>query len=80
MFALAWLVPDAPTELLGAVAIAGVIAGLVGYLVAALAGRRELVGVSLDASGRWVTLSRVHESFASACRDAIRAEDPAHRP
>lgn len=44
-----------------------------------LLARRQLVGIDLDASGRWVTLSRVHPAFAAACVDAPAAE-PAARP
>jgi hypothetical protein len=29
-------------------------------------------GIELDASGRWVTLRRVHPAFADACEDAAR--------
>jgi hypothetical protein len=48
-----------------------VVGGLAVLVNGALA-RRMLVGVDLDASGRWVRLTRVHPAFAAAC-DAAKA-------
>jgi hypothetical protein len=47
-----------------------VVAATVGLLVAERRIHAALVGVDLDASRRWVTLSRVHPAFVAACKDA----------
>lgn len=51
--------------LIGAVAVLGAIVAL--YATDGRI-RRALVGIDLDASRRWVTLSGVHPAFVAACR------------
>lgn len=46
--------------------------GVVATTVCRWRSLRLLVGLSLDASGRWVTLHRVHPAFAEACTVAER--------
>ena len=66
-----------PTPLM-VTGLAVFVIGSVAVLVNAAIARRKLVGIGLDASGRWVTLRRVHPAFAAAC-DARRAA-PAQAP
>ena len=40
---------------------------LVTLVIGSLRFERETVGVSLDASRRWVTLSNAHPAFVAAC-------------
>lgn len=54
-----------------------VVGGLAVIINGTLA-RRMLVGIGLDASGRWCTLSRVHPAFAAACD--LAKQPPASRP
>jgi hypothetical protein len=51
--------------------------GAVATAVCRWRAQRLLVGLSLDASGRWVTLHKVHPAFAEACTaaEAARASD-----
>ncbi|WP_426573578.1 hypothetical protein [Aquihabitans sp. McL0605] len=53
--------------------------GLVAVLVCSWRAQRLLVGVDLDASGRWVTLKHVHPDFAAAC-EAVDRGTPVARP
>ena len=63
----------------GVVLLAGaVVVTLVAVLVAERRIDRASIGVSLDASRRWVTLSGVHPAFVAACREQ-QAERPARR-
>jgi hypothetical protein len=57
--------------------MATVVIGGIAVLVSGVVARRMLVGVGLDASGRWVTLSRVHPAFAAACRADRQQAGPA---
>jgi len=70
---------DAPTAML--VAIAVLLLGGTAVLVNGALARRRLIGIDLDASGRWVTLRRVHPAFAAAC-DArpATASQPGRQP
>ena len=54
------------------------VVSLVTLLTGAFRFDRESVGVTLDASRRWVTLSNVHPEFAAAC-DAQQAARRAQR-
>ena len=58
---------------LGGSGVLLVFVSLVSTTATALVGewrmRSNLVGVSLDASRRWVTLTNLHPAFAAACRD-----------
>ena len=56
-------VGDLEVTVYGGIAIAGFLAALFGEDRAS----KAHVGVSLDASRRWVTLSRVHPDFVTAC-------------
>jgi len=58
--------------------LAVLVVGGIAVLVNGALARRMLVGITLDASGRWVTLSRVHPAFAAACDGAKQA--PATSP
>ena len=49
------------------IAVAAVAGAIVAALVADQRSRQATIGVDLDASRRWVTLSRVHPAFAEAC-------------
>jgi len=49
-----------------------VFAGLIGIIVAEWRLGRRSVGVRLDASRRWVTLTGVHPAFAAACAEHTR--------
>ena len=51
--------------LVAAVGIAA--AALLTLIVSSVGHHREAVGVTLDASRRWVRLSNVHPRFAAAC-------------
>jgi hypothetical protein len=51
---------------------------LVSWIAESLRVRRVGVGVELDGSRRWVTLSRVHGDFVRAV-DAARGQDSEHR-
>ena len=48
------------------------IGGLATYVVARFRLWQERIGITLDGSRRWVTLSNVHPSFARACDDVQR--------
>lgn len=61
---------DGSTAWIAAMAVFG--AGAVATTVCRWRGQRLLVGLSLDASGRWVTLHKVHPAFAEACTVAER--------
>jgi hypothetical protein len=63
------------------VAIAVLLLGGTAVLVNGALARRRLIGIDLDASGRWVTLRRVHPAFAAAC-DArpATASQPGRQP
>jgi hypothetical protein len=50
------------------VGIAIVVGGMLAWLRADSDRRLESVGVELDASRRWVTLSNVHPTFVAACQ------------
>ena len=54
------------SALLGAAVVAGV--AFVAMITGAVRRDREAVGVVLDASRRWVTLSNVHPQFVAACQ------------
>lgn len=58
--------------------LAVLVVGGIAVIVNGTIARRMLVGISLDASGRWVTLRQVHPAFAAACEAAKRT--PADRP
>lgn len=58
------------------VAVLIVVGALVTLLVADHRVRDGEVGIQLDASRRWVVLSRVHPSFAAACQEAGRDRQP----
>ena len=51
-------------------------AALVAVVIGAGRFRRERIGVRLDASRRWVTLSGVHPTFAAACDAHTAAAAP----
>ncbi|MGN6693961.1 MAG: hypothetical protein ACTHN0_07265 [Aquihabitans sp.] len=55
-----------------------VVGGLAVFVNGLLA-RRMLVGIDLDASGRWVRLTHIHPAFAAAC-EAAKAPAPAPAP
>ncbi|HWJ97214.1 MAG TPA: hypothetical protein VNQ33_03580 [Acidimicrobiales bacterium] len=59
--------------------LAVLVLGGVAVLVNGMIARRMLVGVGLDASGRWVLLSRVHPAFAAACH-AVPVSTPGRLP
>ena len=64
---LAALVADGPAPVIVAVG------GFVVALVLAIIGEHRIeatrVGIDLDASRRWLTISRVHPAFATACAE-----------
>jgi hypothetical protein len=57
-----------PWLVLAMVALAVVVVASVVLLIADSRVRAAVVGLDLDASRRWVTLSRVHPAFAAACQ------------
>lgn len=57
----------------GLLAAAGLVVSVAGLLVNEARLRRARIGVDLDASRRWVTLSGVHPAFVEACRAHERA-------
>lgn len=64
--------------LIGDVLVVGTVAGLLAmWWVADGRFRRASVGVALDASRRWVTLRRVHPTFAAACDDKVSSDHAA---
>ena len=61
---------DGSTAWMAATAV--LVVGVVATAVCRWRALRLLVGLTLDASGRWVTLHRVHPVFAEACAAAER--------
>ena len=53
--------------------------GGIAVIVNGTLARRLVVGIDLDASGRWVTLSGVHPAFAAACDTRPTPTDAAAR-
>jgi hypothetical protein len=68
-----FLFPDIEAQAAFSVAAVAFGAGVIAVAVCAWQARRMLVTVDLDASGRWVTLKRVHPDFAAACDKAARS-------
>lgn len=54
--------------------LAPVVVGLAMAATGAMRVARESVTVSLDGSRRWVSLGRVHATFAAACDSQVRSE------
>ena len=67
-----FLFPDIEGQAAFSAALIAFGAGVIAVAVCSWQARRMLVTVDLDASGRWVTLKRVHPNFAAACDEAGR--------
>ncbi len=73
LLALLVAIPGTFTARAGAAALGAIVLGLLlAYVTETRHIRRESVGVALDGSRRWVTLSRVSDSFAASVRDGQR--------
>jgi hypothetical protein len=53
---------------LGLIAAAVVVVAVITVIIADRRSTKATIGVDLDASRRWVTLSRVHPAFVAACQ------------
>jgi hypothetical protein len=74
LLALLVAIPGTFSARAGAAALAAIFVGLLAtYITESVHIRRASVGVALDGSRRWVTLSRVSELFAASARDAQQA-------
>ena len=67
---------DPRSAVLAVCAVGLVIVGLVTSVLGGRAHRAALVGVELDASRRWVTISGVHHAFAAAVAEQRREGMP----
>jgi hypothetical protein len=71
VFAVLLAVPGTFAARAGAAALGVIALGLlIGYITETLHVRRASVGIELDGSRRWVTMSRVSESFAQSIKKA----------
>jgi hypothetical protein len=77
--AAAAVIPIFPAGSLAFIASVIVLAGAVAVAIFRWRAHRLLVVLSLDASGRWLTLHKVHPAFADACAEAARQPNPATR-
>ena len=70
LLALLVAIPGTFSARAGAAALGAISVGLlIMYITETVHIRRGSVGVALDGSRRWVTLSRVNEFFAASARD-----------
>jgi hypothetical protein len=67
------IIPIFPAARLTVVVSVVVVVGAAAVGVLRWRAQRLLVGLSLDASGRWVTLHDVHRNFADACVERAQA-------
>ena len=81
LLALLVAIPGTFSARAGAAALGAISVGLLTmYITETVHIRRSSVGVALDGSRRWVTLSRVDELFAAPAREAQRTRSGALGP
>lgn len=73
MFVLEYAFHPVTSSTALAVGVITLVVGVISVSISSWYTRRLVVPLALDASGRWVTLNRVHPDFASACDAARRA-------
>lgn len=78
--ALAALASGRDVGLLTTAAVAVIVVGLLGSVVAKAGARRRWVDIELDGSGRWAVLIGVHPEFQAAVSERYLEERPASWP
>ena len=73
------VIPIFPADRLALIVPTVMLLGVVAVAWCRWRAHRLLVHLSLDASGRWVTLHKVHPAFADACSRAARQRTPNHQ-